>query len=464
MTTLQDQPIPSRRAFLKQAGSGLGYLAMAGLATEATAASAASSTESKGPHFQPRAKRVIRLFMQGGPSHVDTFDYKPELIANGGKAGNITQSGFGRIRKNDKLLAPLWKFRQHGDSGLWISDLYPNLARMADELCLLNGMHTNVAAHPQATIMAHTGSFTFVRPSVGAWVLYGLGVSNQNLPGFVTINPLNRLGGAQNYGSAFLPASYQATKIVGNRISNLTNKNLTTAEQRKQLDLVRAMNEEMLQRTGGDAGVDGVINSFELAFRMQNSVPELLDIASEPASIKQLYGIDNRTTTAFGTQCLMARRLAEAGVRYIELTHNGWDHHNNLRARLSRNALATDQPIAGLIADLKQRGLLDETLIVWGGEFGRTPVQQTAKGDGRRHNHRGYTTWLCGGGVRGGMQHGATDPLGVAAVEGKVHIHDLHATILHLLGLDHKKLTYRYSGRDFRLTDVYGHVVKSILA
>ena len=463
---MPDLPAPPRRSFLKQAGSGLGYLAMAGLATEAAAASSVLSSDSKGqgPHFRPRAKRVIRLFMQGGPSHVDTFDYKPELIANGGKAGGFAQEGFGRVRKNDKLLAPLWKFRQRGDSGLWISDLYPNLARMADDLCLLNGMHTDVAAHPQATIMAHTGSITFVRPSVGAWVLYGLGAENENLPGFVTINPLNRLGGAQNYGSAFLPASYQATKISNNKIANLANANLTTAEQRKQLDLVREMNEEMMQRAGGDAGVEGVINSFELAFRMQDSVPDVLDIATEPESVKQMYGIGNRATTKFGTQCLMARRLAEAGVRYIELTHNGWDQHKGLQAKLSSNALATDQPIAGLIADLKQRGLLDETLIVWGGEFGRTPVQQSAAGDGRRHNHRGYTSWMCGGGVRGGMRHGATDPMGFAAVEGKVHIHDLHATILHLLGLDHEKLTYRYSGRDFRLTDVHGNVVKEILA
>jgi len=325
-------------------------------------------------------------------------------------------------------------------------------------------MHTDVAAHPQATIMAHTGSVTFVRPSVGAWVLYGLGAENQDLPGFITINPLNRLGGAQNYGSAFLPASYQATKIAGKRIANLANQNLTVGEQRKQLDLVRGMNEELLQRAGGDAGVQGVIDSFELAFRMQGSVPDVLDIANEPARIKKLYGIGNRLTNSFGTQCLMARRLAEAGVRYIELTHTGWDHHKNLKAGLTRTATATDQPIAGLIADLKQRGLLDDTLIVWGGEFGRTPVQQTPQGNGRRHNNRGFSMWMCGGGVRGGMAHGATDPLGFAAVDGKVHIHDLHATILHLLGLDHEKLTYRYSGRDFRLTDVHGDVVNEIIA
>ena len=454
---------PSRREFLKSAGSGLGYLAMAGLASNAAAASPVHG-ETKGPHFKPRARRVIRLFMQGGPSHVDTFDYKPELIKANGKAGGIAKKGFGAVRKNDKLLAPLWKFAQHGQSGLWISELFPHLAELADDLCLLNGMHTDVAAHPQATIMAHTGSVTFVRPSVGAWVLYGLGVDNEDLPGFVTINPLNRLGGAQNYGSAFLPAEFQATKITNNRIDNLENRHLTNAQQRRQLDLVREMNQDLAARAGGDDGVEGVISSLELAFRMQDSVPEVLDIASESEATRQLYGIGRgMPTNNFGTQCLMARKLAEAGVRYIELTHGGWDQHNNLRQRLATNARATDKPIAALIFDLKRRGLLEDTLIVWGGEFGRTPVQQTAKGDGRRHNNRGFSMWMCGGGVRGGMRYGATDPLGFAAVEDKMHIHDLHATMLHLLGIDHERLTYRYSGRDFRLTDVHGVVAKDIL-
>ncbi|MDP6929319.1 MAG: DUF1501 domain-containing protein [Planctomycetota bacterium] len=448
-----------RRSFLKGVSGGFGYLAMGGFPAAGMAAS--------GPHFAPRAKRVIRLFMQGGPSHVDTFDYKPELIANDGKTVEATvfSGGLDKPVKGE-LMQPQWKFRQHGESGLWVSDVWRQLAAHADDLCLLNGMHTDVAAHPQATIMAHTGSIIFVRPSIGSWVLHGLGVENRNLPGFVAINPLNRLGGAQNYGSAFLPASLQATAIINNRIENLANTNLSASEQRKQLELLQSMNREALARVGGDAGMAGVMESFDLAFNMQDVAPEILDISKEPAAIQEMYGIGGpkRAAAGFGAQCLMARRLAEAGVRYIELTQTGWDNHRGLRKALQGRVDAIDQPIAGLIADLKQRGMLEETLIMWGGEFGRTPVAQDAKRDGRRHNNRGYSMWLCGGGVRGGMRHGATDPLGFEAVENKTHIHDLNATVLHLLGLDHEKLTYRYSGRDFRLTDVYGKVQKDIIA
>jgi hypothetical protein len=325
--------------------------------------------------------------------------------------------------------------------------------------------------------MAHTGSINFVRPSVGAWTVYGLGTENRSLPGFITINPPQQLGGAQNYGSAFLPACYQGTRLggggrgrgpgrdTGEALLNMRGRDLSAARQRKQLDLVQAMNRSLGQRYPGHHEIDGVIESYELAFRMQTAIPAVMDISRETRPTLDLYGItDGGPTSAFGRQCLMARRFAEAGVRYIELSHGGWDQHNQLRARLSANARATDAPIAGLIADLKSRGMLDETLIVWGGEFGRTPNGQGNSTDGRQHNPRGYTMWLAGGGIKGGIRYGATDELGFESVENKVHIHDLHATILHLLGLDHEKLTFRYAGRDFRLTDVYGRVVRDIMA
>jgi hypothetical protein len=392
------------------------------------------------------------MFMQGGPSHLETFDHKPELINSGGK------------KKDGKgLLAPRYSFQPTGKSGLMISEIYPHLAKHADDLCLLNGMHTTSPAHPQATIALHTGSQNFVRPSVGAWITYGLGTVNQDLPGFVTINPLGRLGGAQNYGPAFLPASYQGTKLtVGNSMANISNSVFSDKEQRRQIDLVQSMNRGMLERVGVNSQIEGVIQSYELAYRMQSAVPGVMDLKKEPAKVRELYGVDNKVTSNFGTQCLMARRLAEAGVRFIQVTHNGWDQHNGLSTKLKNNALATDQPIAALITDLKERGMLEDTLLVWGGEFGRSPEGQNQ--DGRRHNNRGYSMWMAGGGIKGGMRYGATDPLGGTAVEDKMHTHDLHATILHLMGLDHTKLTYRYAGRDFRLTDVYGEVARKIIS
>ena len=461
----------SRRQLLRS-GCGFGYLALASLITEkawSDARPAAGPDAQPGgplaprlPHYPPRAKRVIFMFMQGGPSHVDTFDYKPELKALAGK-----NPAAGRQRKKQKrpLLPSPWKFRQHGQCGLPISELFPHLARHADDLCMLNGMHTDSSAHPQATIMLHTGSINFVRPSLGAWVLYGLGSENQDLPGFVTINPLDRLGGAQNYGSSFLPASYQGTRVTagGTPIANINNALPSREDQRQHLDLVQSMNREYLRRTGTDSQLEAVIESYELAFRMQDAVPQVMNPATETAATRQRYGLDDKATRAFGTQCLMARRLAEAGVRFIEITKPGWDQHNRLREALPNNCRAVDKPIAALIQDLKQRGMLDETLLVWGGEFGRTPTDQ-GNGDGRQHNARGFSMWLAGGGVRGGLRYGATDPTGLAAVEDKIHTHDLHATILHLLGLDHKRLTYRHAGRDFRLTDVHGHVVQDLLA
>jgi hypothetical protein len=460
----------TRRTALKLSGCGFGYLAFAGLAAAEDGGDEPRRSQDplapKPPHFPPRAKRVIFLCMKGGPSHVDTFDHKPKLTADDGKA---PPAGRGRGFLAGRLLGSPWKFSQHGDGGLWISELFPELAKQADELCLLNGMHTNVPAHPQAFLQLHTGTSQFVRPSLGAWTLYGLGTENRNLPGFVSLNPPTVNGGAQNYGSAFLPAIYQGTRI-GNegrpvasaRVSNIANPKFGPEAQRAQLDFVQALNRERLEQHRVDPQVEGVIESYELAFRMQRDVPKVMDLSAESKETLALYGVGGAGTDDFGRQCLLARRFVEAGVRFVEVCHGDWDQHRNLKAELARHATAVDRPIAGLLADLKRRGLLKDTLVVWSGEFGRTPYAQGT--DGRDHNNKGFTAWLAGGGVRGGFAHGKTDDYGFEAVEGKVHTHDFHATVLHLLGLDHTKLTFRYAGRDFRLTDVHGTVVKEILA
>ena len=456
----------SRRHMLKAASCGFGYLALAGMTTAETPqeASFANPLSPKNPHFEPTAKRVIFLCMRGGPSHVDTFDYKPALSKHAGKTpGNLAGA---TSQKGRKLMPSPWKFQPHGESGLPISDLYPHLARHADELCLINSAHTDLPNHPQALVQLHTGNFQFVRPSLGAWTLYGLGTDNQNLPGFVTIKPPARLGGAQNYGSAFLPAVYQGTKIASVKaqdggIGNIKPR-ASLEQQRKQLELLQSFNHDLAERFQDNSELDGVIESYELAFRMQTAVPDLMDLSGETAKTQKMYGIGAPVTDEFGQMCLMARRFAEAGVRFIELTHEGWDQHNSLRARLGRNCEATDLPIAGLIADLKQRDLLQDTLIVWSGEFGRTPAVR--RDDGRDHNATGFSMWMAGGGVKPGLRYGATDELGIAAEVDKFHTHDFHATTLHLLGLDHTQLTYRYAGRDFRLTDVYGRVAKGLLA
>jgi hypothetical protein len=410
----------------------------------------------KQPHFAPKAKRIIFLFMQGAPSQHETFDYNPELVKSGGKSTN----GAGT------LLPPVFEFKPCGTSGQMISEVFPEIGRHADDLCILNGMHTDSPAHPQATVYLHTGSFTFVRPSMGAWAVYGLGTENQDLPGFVTLNPV-QIGGASNYGSAFLPATYQGTNVVISQgempIANIRNSKLSGDAQRRQIDLIQDMNRDLLRRTQVDNELEGLIESYELAFRMQRSVPKVLDLANESKAVREAYGLGDRVTRDFGAQCLVARRLAEAGVRFIELNMAGWDQHAQLKARIKANAAAIDKPIAALMADLKSRGLFEDTLIVWGGEFGRSTTGQGGGNDGRQHNNRGYTMWLAGGGVKGGMRYGSCDVNG-AAVERKVHLHDLHATMLHLMGLDHTKLTYRYAGRDFRLTDVHGNVVRDIVA
>ena len=469
----------SRRAALKSLASGFGYLAFAGLAHEAAARDAAASQSALAPrptHFPARAKRVIFLCMNGGPSHMDLFDYKPALDKHFGSA-----AGDGD-RHGAALLKSPFKFARHGESGIWMSEVLPHFARHADDLCLIRSMQTDLPNHSQAFIQMHTGSFQFVRPSVGAWTLYGLGTENTQLPGFITINPPSDNGGARNYGSGFLPAVYQGTKIGANQIPgfyakllgvdqepgpplrNVENPWLTTGQQREQLDLIRDFNALKLQRDVHHPEIEGAIESFELAFRMQDTLPELLDLNSEPESMLRLYGVGSGLPTdRFGRQCLLARRLAEAGVRFIELTSPvGWDHHFMIHNTLPEACLATDQPVAALLTDLKQRGMLHDTLVVWAGEFGRTPYAQS--GTGRDHNNKGYTIWMAGGGVKGGLSYGATDDLGAQAVENPVHIHDWHATVLHLLGLDHERLTFNYAGRDFRLTDVYGRVVGDILA
>jgi hypothetical protein len=449
----------SRRNLLQTVSCGFGFVALADLCTTLAAAESTNPAASKSPHFQARAKRVIFLFMGGAPSHVDTFDYKPRLQADDGKA--VDGKGKGR-----KLMKSPFKFSQYGHGGLWLPEIFPSLQKHADELCLLNSMYTDAAVHQQAQIQMHTGNFRFQRPSMGAWTLYGLGSQNSELPGFITINPV---GGTTGYGSAFLPASYQGTKIDGSgarrgggQMANIANPKLAIELQRKQLDLLGSLNRGRLEQDQVNPELEGLIESYELAFRMEGAVPTLMDLSTESKATQEAYGIGEKGTDNFGRQCLLARRFAEAGVRFIELGMGGWDQHNNLRARVSANAHAIDKPIAGLLQDLKQRGLLKDTLLVWGGEFGRTPGAQ--KADGRDHNATGFSMWMAGGGVKGGYRHGATDEHGIAAVDKKMHINDLHATMLYLLGLDHTKLTYQYSGREFRLTDLGGTVAKDLIA
>ncbi|MCA9175639.1 MAG: DUF1501 domain-containing protein [Planctomycetales bacterium] len=489
----------SRRALLQAAGSGFGYLAFAALAHQqaALAADKLDPLAPKPTHFAPRAKRVIFLCMEGGPSHIDTFDHKPKLQADDGKPAPNGQGGFRR----GSLLGSPFAYSQHGESGLWVSELFPEVARHADKLCVLNGMHTDRPNHAQAFIQMHCGIFQFPRPSIGAWALYGLGTENQDLPGFITINPPQRNGGAVNYASSFLPAEYQGARIGqssfgGESVSNLRNRRRSLDAQRVQLDFTQTLNREAADAAGGSPEIDGLISSYELAFRMQGEMPKVLDLSGETAASLSLYGIEEEAggrsggggfgrfgrpggprfgaggggmgtprpgggASGFARQCLLARRLLEAGVRFVEITSGGWDHHRNLKESLTESCSNVDKPIAGLLADLESRGMLDDTLVIWGGEFGRSPY---AQGDGRDHNSKGYTMWMAGGGVKGGMTHGMTDDYGYEAVEGRVHVHDWHATVLHLLGLDHERLTFRYAGRDMRLTDVKGRVVKEIMA
>ena len=446
----------SRRQVLKSAGAGFGYLALAGMLGQSSAARAERAgpkpLAAKPPHFAPRAKRIIFVFMQGAVSPMDTFEYKPQLQKSDGKGG----PGGGT------LTASKFEFRQYGQTGSWFSELLPNIAKHADKLCWLRGLHTDTPAHPQAVVQLHTGSANaaLTRPSMGAWALYGLGTENQDLPGYVTINPPPNLGGAVNFGNAFLPAHFQGTRLTdAGYLPNLSAQ-AGRGLQRKQLDLIQSMNRGLAARPGAPDAVDGVIESYELAFQMQESVPALLDISKEPAHVREAYGVVPGPAGAFARQCLMARRLSEAGVRFVEICQPGWDHHNNLHKGLVDRCGSIDKPTAALLADLEQRGLLDETLVLFGSEFGRQPTTQGP--DGRDHNITGYPMFLAGAGVKKGYTHGATDEYGIKAVEGRMHTNDLHATLLALLGLDHEKLTYNYAGRDFRLTDVKGTVATEI--
>lgn len=460
-------PSMTRRQMLRQCGAGFGSLALASLINEDLSGGPASAERV---HHKPRAKQVIFLFMHGGPSQVDTFDYKPLLERDHGKPLPFAKPRVVSAETGNLLKSP-WKFARHGQSGAWVSELFPHVGKRVDDICIINSMHCSNSRHGGALLELHTGSDTFVRPSMGSWITYGLGSENRDLPGFVTICPTLTHGGANAYGSAFLPADFQGVPL-GNasvpsenaKIPFIENASGTPRQlQRMELDLLREMNHDRLSVTGPDTSLEARIKSFELAFRMQTAAPELQDISDESMDTQRLYGLDESSTSNFGRQCLMARRFIERGVRFVQCTHSyKWDQHAGLKKDHARNAMEVDKPIAGLLQDLKQRGLLDETVVLWGGEFGRTPVAQGS--DGRDHNPQGYSMWLAGGGIRGGQVYGSTDDYGYYSVEDKVHVHDLHATMLHLLGIDHERLTYRYAGRDFRLTDIYGEVVDAIIA
>ncbi len=470
--------LTSRRSMLKQTAIGFGNLALTTMLADAAVDASAvpqlfhNSMAPKQPHFRPRAKRVIFLFMKGGPSHVDTFDYKPSLQRDDGRELPFAKPRV-QFAKTGKLLGSPWKFKRYGDCGISISELFPHVARCADDICFLHSVHGTNPAHGGASLKLHTGSDNFVRPSMGSWISYGLGTRNENLPGFITICPTLAHGGVKNWSAAFLPAHYQGTPL-GNaslpssqaKVKYVHNATVSPALQRVQLELLQQMNRDYNTEIGPEGSLEARISSFELAFRMQTEMPQIEDLSAETTAMQRLYGLDDKVTEDFGRQCLLARRFAERGVRFIQVTHSDsnvqWDQHGDLKKGHGKNALEVDRPIAGLLTDLKQQGLLDDTLVMWGGEFGRTP---TAQGnDGRDHNPEGFTMWMAGGGVKRGFRYGATDEYGYYAVEDKMHVHDLHATLLHILGLDHERLTYRYAGRDFRLTDVAGDVAHGILA
>lgn len=463
----------TRRQILSRTAVGFGSLAMASMLADEMLASPGEldPLAPKAPHFPARAKRIIFLFMGGGPSQVDTFDYKPLLERDNGKPLPFDKPRV-QFNSTSNLLQSPWKFKQYGQSGSWVSDLFPHFAECVDDVCFMHSIHGTNPAHGGAQLKVHTGSDNFVRPSMGSWVTYGLGTENKDLPAFVTICPTLAFGGVNNWSSSFLPAVYQGVPL-GNasvpadkaRVRFIANPSLTPEIQRLQLDRLKSMNLRHLEASGPEAALQARMDSFELAFRMQTEIPRVENIGDESLETQKLYGLDDPVTANFGRMCLMARRFAERGVRYIQVTHSDskvqWDQHSDLKDGHEKNAREVDRPIAGLLRDLKARGLLEDTLVWWGSEFGRTP---TAEGtNGRDHNPEGFTMWLAGGGVKGGHHHGATDDYGYFAAQDKVHIHDLHATILHLMGLDHERLTYRHAGRNFRLTDVEGNVVKQII-
>ena len=457
----------SRREALKQMGAGFGWLALTSLLAEEAGASGPLALRE--PHFAPRAKRVIMLFMFGGPSHIDTFDPKPILNRDSGKPLPFAKPRIISFpRRGGDLIGSPFEFKRHGQSGAEVSELFPHVAGIVDDLAIVRSMHCTNPRHGGAVLEWHTGSDTFIRPAMGSWLTYGLGSENQNLPGYITMCQALAEGGANNFGSAFLPAAHQGTPLgYGNVKANearfpFIGDGNRTRLQRLELDMLSDVSRRQLARTGSDPELEDRIATFELAFRMQTEAPEVQDISSESAATKAMYGLDDQVTEDFGRQCLMARRFSESGVRFVQCNSNGWDHHFDLRNSLTEMCAQVDKPIAGLVKDLKARGLLDETLVIWGGEFGRTPTAENA--DGRDHNPHGFTMWLAGGGIKPGITYGRTDEYGYYGVENKVHFHDLHATILHLLGLDHTKLTFRHAGRDYRLTDVHGEIVRDLLA
>ncbi len=435
------------------------------LAAEQTPRSSADPLAPKAPHFRPRAKRVIFLFSTGGVSHVDTFDYKPALFAADGKT---VGAGGGLSNEKRPLLRPAWAFRPGGRCGTLISDLFPHVRDCLDDICLIRSMSTDDNEHFQATLAIHTGSFFFTRPSLGSWVSYGLGTFNQNLPSFIVLAPYLPYAGTQIWANDFLPTYHQGTRVVpgADPIPNLKRQTIVAGLQELELGLAHTFNRRHLKQHDQDQELAARIRSFETAFQMQWEAPDVFDLSQETDEVHALYGLKRGQTEGFAWQCLVARRLAERGVRFIELidqgASNNWDAHNNIAEQHAPLAKKIDQPIAGLLKDLKRRGMLDETLVVWTTEFGRTPGQDGPKGRG--HHGAVYSSWLAGGGIKGGITYGQSDEIGATVAENKVHVHDFHATILHLLGLDHERLTYRHAGRDFRLTDVHGNVVQAILA
>jgi Protein of unknown function (DUF1501) len=469
---LRNAPI-TRRSMLARSGMGLGALALGSLLSDDAAAAPINPLLPRKPHFAPKAKRVIHLFMNGGPSHIDTFDPKPSLKKYAGKSIPVHLQ---TERKTGAAFPSPYKFQKYGECGLEVSDIFPHVGKCADDLAVIRSMHADVPNHEPSLMLMNCGDARLVRPSLGSWMVYGLGTDNQNLPAFISMCP----GGypiqeSQNWQAGFLPGIYQGTYIdtkntaVEKLIANIRNKRIAGPQQRDQLELLRTLNERHRQSRPEDPQLEARIQSFELAFRMQREATEAFDVSREPKHILDAYGPGTQAR-----QILIARRLVERGVRFVQVWHGQgqpWDSHDDLEVNHRRLAGQCDRAIGALLTDLKQRGLLEETLVIWGGEFGRTPtVELPKKGsnagkiNGRDHNHYGFTMWLAGGGVRGGYTHGATDEFGFAAAEKKVHVHDLHATILHLMGFDHERFTYRYAGRDFRLTDVHGHVVKELLA
>lgn len=474
--------LQQRRRWLKSSSVGFGHVALMSLLGSESAAESETSNRAPGSpqaakiaHFPARARRIVFLFMKGGPSHVDTFEPKPLLDRDHGKPLPFALPRVTFAAQGNLLKSP-WRFRRYGESGLPVSDLFPHVAKRIDDLCMLHSVHGTNPAHGGALLKLHTGSDQFVRPSMGSWVVYGLGTENENLPAFVTICPTLAHGGVNNWGAAFLPAHCQGTPI-GNAsqasiqavVKDIRNSKFSLAQQRSQLDLIEQMNRQHLDASlssADQAALEGRLQSYELAFRMQSSMPEAQNWEDESPATHRLYGIDDPMTADFGRQCLMARRFLERGVRFVQVTHSDsevqWDQHSDLYQGHAKNAAEVDKPIAGFLTDLKQRGLLEDTLVLWGGEFGRTPTAQGS--NGRDHNPHGFTMWLAGGGVKGGFAYGATDDYGYYATVDKMHVNDLHATLLHLLGMNHEQLTFRYAGRDFRLTDVAGKVATDILA